>query len=328
MKKIPSLILVLVLLSACSTPQNQQIKEPDLPQANQAIEKTYQEIETSLIAEKVEEFDIDEEVDQEIERLKKIGQVFWHEPNTLQRGWMQMDPLERHIECKNGIKSKENCSITGLTSGSKLSEEFELGDCEVEPYSKRCFVIKPTFPKELINKFVQEAGFYAWKGDFYSIGAMNKDDVYVIYKNNDEIFSDKMYFGTESVVSDFGIVNDNLTFTYNDLDHWEDENHPIVTSNIYYQGETLNEKYGLKSSFYPFGYSGKIGFIAKDKETDKPFFYFNGQKISENFDVIRPYGCCTASSYPIEVDENGILFFMAKRGEKYYFVEVNLNKYL
>lgn len=50
-------------------------------------------------------------------------------------------------------------------------------------------------------------------------------------------------------------------------------------------------------------------------------------KTTQDFDEIRTHGCCAIFAYPIELDENGILFFLARRGEKYFFVEINLNEY-
>jgi len=96
--------------------------------------------------------------------------------------------------------------------------------------------------------------------------------------------------------------------------------------NIWYKGETLNEKYGVDESSYLFSYKDKVGFVGK--KNGKKFFFFNDQKISQDFDEIRSHACCSIFPYPIEIDENGILFFMAKRGEKYFFVETDLNKYL
>ena len=332
MKKLFSFIALIFLLAACSQAQTEPVSDvyqDNLVQepANQTSTAEYQEIKTNLTPEMVEDGDPEKEITNEMKRLEKEGQTFWHDPTTVQSGRTEIPTLERKIECKDGIKSEENCSITGLLAlPEDIPAEFKTGECEEGPGIKKCLIIEPQFPKDLINSLKQEAGFYAWGKDFYSIGSLNGDDNYSVYKNSDEIFSDKMFFGTDSVVADFGIINDNLAFTYYDLDRWMDENNPVVTSNIYYQDETLNQKYSLESSSYPFGYKDKIGFIAK--ENDKPFFFFNGQRVTENFDTISAYSCCMSSAYPIEVDQNGILFFMAKRGEAYYFVEVDLNKYL
>lgn len=329
MKKPFFLLIVSFLLTACSSPQvNQMPNLKEKPIAQEQVEGgQYQEIETQLKSEAVEEFNIEEEIATEIKRLEKEGQTFWHDSQNWEAGRVEMPQLRHRIECTDGIKSRKNCSITGLLAlPDQLSEKFKLGTCGVEAWDESCLVIEPPFPKDLVNQLEQEAGYYAWDGDFYTVGAMKKDDVYSVYKNDQEIFSDKMLFGTESVISDFVLVNNKLAFTYNDLEKWMDENNPVVTSNIFYDDETINEKYKLESSAYPFGYKGKLGFLTE--ENDEPYFFFNGQRISENFDKIRPYGCCAMSTYPIKVDEKGILFFMAKRGETYYFVEVDLNKYL
>jgi len=100
----------------------------------------------------------------------------------------------------------------------------------------------------------------------------------------------------------------------------------IITGNIWYNNETINEKFAVEASSYLFSYQDKIGFVGE--KDGKKFLFFNGQKISQDFDEIRTNSCCATFAYPIELDENGILFFLAKKGEKYFFVEINLNEYL
>jgi len=135
-----------------------------------------------------------------------------------------------------------------------------------------------------------------------------------------------MFFGAESVIEDASIVNNLPAFTFYDLKEWKDENTPVVNRNIWYNTETVNEKYLVEASSHLFAYKDKIGFVGE--KDGKKFLFFNGQKISQDFDEIRTNSCCATFAYPIELDENGILFFLAERGEKYFFVEINLNEYL
>lgn len=67
-----------------------------------------------------------------------------------------------------------------------------------------------------------------------------------------------------------------------------------------------------------FGYKEKLGFVG---EKEGGFFFFNGQKISQDFDEIRTYGCCVTSAYPIEFVEKGTgqtkskIFFCCDKAE-------------
>jgi len=183
------------------------------------------------------------------------------------------------------------------------------------------------------DEFCRE--FYGFDKDIYIVGSnngslngegINGNYDYSVFKNNKEIFSHKMYFGTESTIIDASIVSNSPAFTFYDPINVTNENNPIITNNIWYNNETVNEKYSVESSSYLFAYKNKTGFVGE--KDGKKFVFFNGQKISENFDEIRTTSCCAIFSYPIELDKNGIMFFLAKRGEKYFFVEINLNEYL
>jgi hypothetical protein len=87
-----------------------------------------------------------------------------------------------------------------------------------------------------------------------------------------------------------------------------------------------DSNFELDSSKKPFVYKNKLGFIGtKNNET---FIYFNNQKISPDIGSIRTNACCALTDYPFYIYKNGILFFLSRRGNKYFFHEINLNKYL
>ncbi|MDP1760020.1 MAG: hypothetical protein Q8L01_00950, partial [Candidatus Woesebacteria bacterium] len=248
--------------------------------------------------------------------------IFWHDQNNKIQGRTAMYFLQSKIECKND--TKEDCSIVGLQAyKNNLPPEFKVAECDSDGW---CLITEPAFQKDLANSMKQLAGFYGFGKDVYTIGSVKGDDNYSIFKNDKEIFSHKMFFGTESVVEDASIILNSPSFTFYDLKARKDENNPVVNRNIWYNDETINEKYSVAASSHLFSYKDKLGFVG-EKDGGK-FHFFNGQKISQDFDEIRTSGCCAISAYPIELDENGILFFLAKRGEKYFFVEINLNEYL
>lgn len=310
MKKYFFLIASAFLLTGCTNNQN-------------TAAQIYQEIETGLTSQIIDNGDSSAEINKEIKRLQEKGIIFWHDQNRKISGRTPMYYLQFKFECKSGME--ENCLIVGLQANqNNLPPEFKVDEDKCD--DGWCLITKPEFSKDLANKIQQLNGFYGSGKDIYTIGSLKNDDNYSIFKNEDEIFSRKMFFGADGVIEDAGIVLNLPTFTFYDLKGWKDGYQPIINSNIWYNGETLNEKYGVEASSYLFSFKDKTGFI-EEKNGEKSIL-FSGQKVSQDFDEIRTYACCGVFQYPIETYENGILFFLARRGEKYFFVETNLNKYL
>ena len=285
----------------------------------------YQEIETILTDYSINDLNPNAEIDKEIKRLRENGQIFWYNQSRKISKGTPMYHLQNIVECEKGIEEK--CLKTGLQAyQDNYPPEYKLDQnkCNTDGW---CLIIEPAFQKNLVNNMKSAIEFYGFGKDIYMIGSINGNDNYSVFKNEKKLFSHKMSFGAESVFEETNIVLNSPAFTFYEQKEGKDENNnPIVVHNIWYKGETLNEKYGVESSSYLFSYKDRIGFVGEKNE--KKFFFFNGQKISQGFDVITTRACCAVFPYPIEIYENGILFFMAKRGEKYFFIEANLNKHL
>lgn len=313
MEKCFLLISSLFLLTGCANSQND------------VSAQVYHEIETVFTNQIIDDGDFSAKTAEEIRRLQEKGEVFWYDQSRKVSARTSMHYLQSGFECKGGIKVDGNCSIDRLQANqNNIPPGFKIDKDKCD--DGWCLIIAPEFPKVLANKIKQLSGFYGLGQDIYTVGSMKNDDNYSIFKNEKEIFSSNMFFGADSVIEDAGIVLNLPVFTFYDLKGWNEKDEPIVKRNIWYNGETLNEKYGIDASFYLFSFKDKIGFV--EEKNGKKFFFFNGQKISQDFDEIRTHACCAVMAYPVEIDENGILFFLAKRGEKYFFVEVNLNEYL
>lgn len=319
MKKCFSVLVLLFLLGGCANVQD----------AGQS--KVYHEIETAFTQQIVDDSNVETLVDAEVKRLAENGESFWYDQSRKIEIRQNLNSLRSKFECKN--HSGEDCSIVGLTGyKGSLPVGFKVDEnkCDEDEF---CLVTEPVFKKNLANK-INAFEFYGFGKDIYMIGNIDSNENYSVYKNDEEIFSHRMLYGAESVIQDANIVLDSPAFTFHDLEGWEIEgeegfvngNRPIGSRNIWYRGETVNEKYGVTDSSYLFSFRDKTGFVAE--KDGKYFFFFNGQKVSEGFDMIITHGCCAVFPYPIKIDENGILFFMAKRGEKFFLVEVNLNEYL
>lgn len=320
---------LLFLLAEYTINQNkhQENKTSNIVKLQNYQEQDYQEIETILTDDIIDDFDPAKKVDKEFERLRENGQVFWYDQNRKISKKTPMYYLQNVIECDK--KTGKKCLITGITAyQDHYPPDYKLNKdkCDAEGW---CQVIEPAFQKKLANSMKQPVEFYSYGfgKDIYMTGSINGDGNYSVFKNGEKLFSHKMNFGAESVFEETDIVLNSPTFTFYEQKEGKDKNNnPIIIRNIWYKGETLNEKYGVRSSSYLFSYKDKTGFVGENN--GKKFFFFNGQKISRDFDAIRTHGCCAIFPYPIEIDENGVLFFLAKRGEKYFLVEANLNKYL
>jgi len=273
----------------------------------------------------------------EIDRLKKEGTISYDQENQISIR-TPMYHLQGEVKCEDDTKdARGTCETVGIEAYQNyIPPEYKTDKCDSDGW---CSVIQPKFPKDIVGN-LDWAEFYGFGEDVYTIGSVNRpgdptgDNTYQIFKNNEEIFSHQMFFGEESVVEDASQVLDSPAFTFYDLGGWLegwDSNGnafttPTFSRNIWYKDETLNQKYDMNASSYLFAFENKIGFVGE--KGGKKFFFFNGQKISADFDEITTNSCCAGTAYPIEVDKNGILLSLAKRGEIYYFVEVDLNQFL
>lgn len=323
MKKYFSLLIFGLFLTGCA---NGQIENAENTVPINTRSQKYQEIETALKSETVDNStDFSKIIPKEIARLQKNGEVFWQDQNHTIPSRTPM----YHLQPKTELK-KEGLIVGLQAYKDNFPPEFKIEDaCDTYGW---CSITEPVFEKDVVNNIKQLAGFYGFGKDIYMIGSnsgslngegRNGDYNYSIYKNDKEIFSHKMYFGAESVIEDASIVLNSPAFTFYNLKEWKNENTPVVTRNIWHNNETINEKYAMEGSSHLFSYKDKLGFVGE--KDGKTFLIFNGQKISKDFDEIRTNNCCAVTAYPIDVDENGILFFLAKRGEKYFFGEIRLN---
>jgi len=162
--------------------------------------------------------------------------------------------------------------------------------------------------------------FYKIHGEQYSIIGRNTGKKY-IYKGQTILFEGDMYDGSDGPVLDVSLIKNKPAF--NIMLGSSPEN---ARADIFYENEFFNEKYKVDHSRQVFTYKDKIGFIAT--KNDKTYIHFNGALISHTYDRIRTTSCCAVSAYPFSLFEEGILLFVAKRGEKFYLVRVDLNKYV
>lgn len=317
MKKYLSLLTLVLLFTGCLS--NQSVNH------NNNLSKKYHEIETSITNENIEYINRSDGIIEERERLEKEGKELWYDQNDETDILTSMRYLDNFIKCSDG--KKEDCIITSLIEPDQdnLPDGFKVNKCDRHD---DCFEITPpTFLKDLISNLNQIDSFYYLNKDFYTIGRFKDDDIYSIFKNSEEIFSHKMTSCDEAgadVVEKMTIVMNSPAITFCDWD--ETKNSPSIDRNLWYQGKILNDEHDLDSASNLFSFKEKIGFVG-EKDGQK-FLFFDGQKVSQNFDEIRTHVCCSGQPFPIKIDIKGVLFFLATRGDKYFFVEVDLNDYL
>lgn len=150
---------------------------------------------------------------------------------------------------------------------------------------------------------------------------------YSLYKNNNILVSRSMLYGAESAIEEFIILTINNQkkegFTFYDYESLSGYETLWATRNTRYDGQTMNELYDLDESSFLFNYNNKIGFVAG--KNNKKFVIYNGKQVSEFYDEILTYSCCAMYHYPLQIDQNGLFLFLAKKGKNYPFVEIDLD---
>jgi hypothetical protein len=302
--------------------------------------QTYHEIETDFNVDEDYGRPTEEAMAGEITSLKAKGNKFWYDQSQKMEMKESMQDVYGRIKCKEG-----KCFMVGMSIKDSLDylrpslPGWKIGDCQAVGYDDWCEIIEPKFSENMMKISGQDwllNDFYIFGKDVYAVGSVKGDDNkgddnkgdenYSVFENGKEIFSHRMSWGAESPIEEASVVLGSPAFTfYNPID-WKNETDIAAISNVWYKDETMNEKYAIESSSFLFSYKDKIGFVGG--KNGKSFFFFNGQKVSQDFDEIRTHSCCSIWAYPIELDQNGILFFYGKRGGKYFFTEVDLNKYL
>jgi hypothetical protein len=248
---------------------------------------------------------------------------FWHDQSQKIKYFSPMSLSTLQIKCVSG---KSDCKIIGvLEKKDSIPDGFKImGECHEKGFAVEedgwCLVVEPKLPMDVISNLKNTIMplFYESAKNLYTVIAVgDENDLvyrnYTVYENDKELFTHKMIYGADSVFANQYTIGANPVFVFYDFKGEYHENAAITFRNIFYKGEIMNEKYQVEESEALFPYKDRLGFIAtKNKQK---YIFFDGKKVSNDFDYI----------YPVEIYENGTLFFMGKRGEKYFFAEVNLN---
>ncbi len=155
------------------------------------------------------------------------------------------------------------------------------------------------------------------------------DGKYGVWENSELIYEAPMKDTVYLPVRDIIFKGDEMGFSFTKL---KDESCKELVEggfgtceNVYWAGETLNEKYGFDYSERPFLYQGKLGFVAR--EIGKGIrIYWDGTAVSPEFDGIRLQSCCSMQPSPFKIYDNGVLFMMVEKGGRYFLWEIDLEE--
>lgn len=238
------------------------------------------------------------------------------------------------------------CNIQKSSSENSYAEYgFDLGDDSDLGFTKRAFeqmekdqdlqsndslaiedqvmtYIRPS-EKDLANGILER---YTWGEDTYELRQKPRDianSVYQIFHNGQLLFEESMDFSAEGPIQDWRIVDGKPAFTFYAGCTYEN-NYESCSSDIWYDGYLVSEKFSVQNPRYLFSYNGKLGFVATNSGKDSIFY--DGAFITPGFTTIWTHNCCAMLEILPTVYENGTLLFYARRDGKDYIVETALDK--
>lgn len=135
-----------------------------------------------------------------------------------------------------------------------------------------------------------------------------------VYRNGEKYAVFHGEAGADGPIEEARVIGGDLALTYRSAGMLDTD--LVIGDRIFSISETVS---GARS---PFEFGNKVGFVAELGDHD--FIMFDGAPVTENFDEIRTLSCCSITSYPFDLHENGVLEFVGRRGDRYFLVEVDL----
>ncbi len=277
-----------------------------------------------ILVELTEEEIIRPNVTAKLRELRNDGVEFWSDRGKVIRGGERVPEISR----ADGIYGEWMALYKGDDRYS-YEENREI----VRKRKENGYLVLPEgLPAILDDENANIVRLYKKGDDYYSILGKRK---YWVYRNDEAIFSSEMESSRADPVPirDFKLFDGKLAFTYQKR---IEEGRPAkegslsmegvkMEDNVYFKNETMNEKYDLENSHYPFMYAGKFGFLG-NRKGKKERIFFAGNAVSPEFDKLRVNACCSYTSFPFEIHGDGILFTMVEKGGKHFFWEINLEE--
>ncbi len=227
----------------------------------------------------------------------------------------------------------------------RLKDQFILTGKEESTFNPPSDIIKVRKNPDRANKYQEAYKKYGDKLiDFffthyidYTIRESSQTGIYNLYESmygkDKLLFSHPMTMGSESVIDSFDML-----YIINPRRNNDSMSQPVISfydtlltgyswahRNIWIDNYTTNERYNTVDSALPFAYNNKLWYVW-GSINGKQFIIYDGQKISNEYDYIQSFTCCTIHTYPIRVQSNWILIVFAIKWDHYIFIEISLNK--
>jgi hypothetical protein len=224
------------------------------------------------------------------------------------------------LELETTCTTEQGCNITGILVDKKSNLlNLDVDDCDNQ---EKCKLIEPKVSYDFLNRN-SVASIFTDGENIYTV-SLYDESIGKIFKNETELFSDNMEYGADGPIFQAASIMDSPVFVYRQLVENTEEEEPAIRIMTWYKGEALNEKYDLDDTSLPFEFENKLGFVGTKE--GQSAIYFDGQKVSGDFDEVRTISCCAIFAYPVKLDSNGVLQFLGRRGEEYYISEIKLVK--
>ncbi|MFH0818395.1 MAG: hypothetical protein V1898_00140 [Patescibacteria group bacterium] len=155
-----------------------------------------------------------------------------------------------------------------------------------------------------------------------------KDDIYQVYDGDTLLFEKRMCWpqdqasGTPELFS----MNNKLAVKFFECDQEKNDAETTTSgnysSNIYYDGQFINQKFNVINAKFIFIYNGKLGFIAQQKESD--YIFYKGLLHSNAYDNIYTENCCAQQKLVPTLFDNGVLLFYGHKNSRPIITELKL----
>lgn len=213
---------------------------------------------------------------------------------------------------------------------NRLQDQFNFD--RNKPYQSRQVLERDHNQLYVLYELLDNLILDLWHGSSndYTLRSTEKNSwwkrwLFEVYKDDILLTSQYMEFWAESAIQEFWL----LIFEMEDGSEIHKEFFTFYDStkyntyrNIWFDNQTINDLYNTEDSSFLFQYDNKIWFVAgKD---NKKFIIYDGAQVSELYDNILTFSCCSIIHYPLQIDQNGNFLFLAKKGKKYVFVEIEL----
>ncbi len=243
-------------------------------------------------------------------------------------GWKSTTPDYRLITDQSNYKEYSFTTDPNSGDSSSLVVQAIRAQPSALSYGANEVEINDTEKRYDIGAFSEDQKISA-NGQDYTLHLVDKTtDTYAVYAGDTKLFERTMCWPASLAADPREIytVNGKLAVQFFDCDQPKDSDEFTTgpfTQNIYYNGQFLNETYGVMNAQLVFVWNNQIGFIAQ--EGDEEYVWFNGNKISSGVSIYIQ-NCCASREWTPTLYDNGTLVFYGWKtdSEESVIIEISL----